>query len=101
MAFDTHVLRVEGPKDLSSWYRSLVRAVQWLQRCHEAEIEDNGFAIDPGLFVTSGVRGRLRSAEFTIWSDLPCELIIEHKRNSRDAEALEAHLLAFYCEEGT
>ena len=101
MALDTEIILVDGPKDMTSWYQSLVLLVQHIQRCEHAEIRDNGFASHPGVFVAEGVEGRFRSSSFSIWSDVPGEIILQHKRNSREADMLKSMLQRFFHGNGT
>lgn len=101
MALDTEIMLVDGSKDLTSWYKTLVFLVQHIQHCERAEIRDNGFASHPGVFVTEGVEGRFGSSSLSIWSDVPGEIILKHKRNSREADMLKSMLRRFFHEDGT
>jgi len=68
---------------LDPWYRRMVSLVQSMEGSREFEIQDNGYRTDPGVFVTEGVSGSFKGHSFSIWSDVPGEIILRHSKGSR------------------
>lgn len=76
---DTTFLRcTTAPGGFREWYAALARLVTELVATPGVEIVDNGFRSHPDVFTSDGVSGEYHGKAFSLWSDLPGELILKH-----------------------
>ena len=68
-----------GDMSMEQWYALVVSFIDALQANEDIRIKDNGYHRVPGVLVTDGVTGFFRDRQFSIWSDIPGELILKHQ----------------------
>ena len=56
-----------------------------LKGMSEFQIHDNGYVRFPGVLVIEGVKGTYKGHRFSIWSDIPGEILLRHPDVPRSA----------------
>ena len=85
-SYDTTVIQCshdELPPD--AWYEMVVSLIEGLKCTSEFRIHDNGYGKFPGVLVTEGVKGVYTGHAFSIWSDIPGEIVLKHPAVPRSA----------------
>ena len=64
------------PRD--KWYQQMNLLLERMAGSGEFSVLDNGYKRYPGVFVTEGVKGSFSGGSFSVWSDVPGEIILMH-----------------------
>jgi hypothetical protein len=77
--YHTTIMRRSGEDmPIRAWHRRMVSLIQAMEFMCEFDIRDNGYRRFPSVFVNGGVTGSFKGHRFSVWSDLPGEIILRH-----------------------
>ena len=62
----------------SEWHQRLLLLLERMRESDEFSVLDNGYRRYPGLLVTDGVKSSFSGQSFSVWSDVPGEIILVH-----------------------
>jgi hypothetical protein len=86
---DTTVIHCAGDdQTFEIWYETVVSLIESMERTMQFRIHDNGYRKFHGVFVSEGVKGTYNGHDFSIWSDIPGEIILRHPEVPRSAVEL-------------
>lgn len=82
-SYDTTLMHCSGADlPLRLWFGRVGSLMDTLKGLSEFRIHDNGF---PGVLVIEGVKGTYKGHKFSIWSDIPGEILLRHPDVPRSA----------------
>jgi hypothetical protein len=62
----------------SEWHQRLCLLLERMEGAEEFSVVDNGYKRYPGVLVTEGVKSSFSGQSFSVWSDVPGEIILVH-----------------------
>ena len=68
----------EGHLPRDKWHQQITLLLERMAGSSEFSVSDNGYKRYPGVFVTEGVKGSFSAGSFSVWSDVPGEIILIH-----------------------